>query len=53
MKVGDIVEHVKSGDVALLVQLWEEGKNRGMAEVVIDGHKERWFRSSTRRAREV
>ena len=53
MRVGDIVEHVKTGDVALLVQQWEEGHNRGVVEVVHNGRLVRWFRSSTRRAKEV
>ena len=53
MQVGDIVEHVKTGEVALLVQLWEEGHNRGVVEVVHNGQVVRWFRTSTRRAREV
>ena len=47
MQVGDMVRHVKTGEIALLGQLWEEGKNRGMAEVVLNGRKVRWFRSST------
>ena len=53
MKVGDMVEHVKTGAVALLVQLWEEGHNRGVVEVVHAGKLVRWFRTSTRSAREV
>lgn len=47
MKVGDIVQHVKTGETALLVQLYK-GKNRGLAEVVCNGRKVRWFRTSTK-----
>ena len=48
MKVGDMVQHVKTGETALLVQLWEVGKNRGLAEVVHNGQKVRWFRTSVK-----
>lgn len=46
MKVGDLVRHVKTGETAILVQLWEEGHNRGVVEVIHNGQKVRWFRSS-------
>ncbi len=48
MKVGDIVTHVKTGQVALLVQLWSEGHNRGVVEVMHKGSLVRWFRTSTK-----
>ena len=46
MKVGDLVQHVKTGDSALLTQLWNVGHNRGVVEVIHNGKKVRWFRSS-------
>jgi hypothetical protein len=48
MKVGDIVRHVKTGDVALVTQLWDKGHNRGVVEVVHKGSLVRWFRTSTK-----
>jgi hypothetical protein len=48
MKVGDLVQHVKTGETALLVQLWDEGHNRGVVEVVFEGEVRRWFRSSVK-----
>lgn len=48
MEVGDLVQHVKTGETALLVQLWEKGHNSGVVEVVHNGQKVRWFRSSTK-----
>ena len=47
MKVGDLVQHVKTGQTALLTQLWTEGHNRGVVEVIHNGQKVRWFRTST------
>jgi len=48
MKVGDLVQHVKTGEKALLIQLWEVGHNRGMVEVLHNSQKVRWFRSSVK-----
>jgi hypothetical protein len=53
MKVGDIVEHVKTGDIALLTQLWSHGHNRGVIEVMHKGSLVRWFRTSTKVVDEV
>ena len=47
MQEGDLVRHVKTDRIAVLIQLWEEGHNKGIALVICDGREERWFRSST------
>jgi hypothetical protein len=51
MEVGDLVRHVKTDRIAVLVKTWEEGHNKGVVEVLVDldgvSTLQRWFRSST------
>ena len=58
MKIGDLVEHVKTGQTGLLIRLWESGHQKGVVEVLIGDANTmpegagfhdavcRWFRSS-------
>lgn len=51
MEIGDLVRHVKTDRIAVLVKTWKEGHNKGIVEVIVDlngvSSVQRWFRSST------
>ena len=51
IELGDLVLHVNTVTIAVLVKTWKEGHNKGIVEVIVDlngvSSVQRWFRSST------
>ena len=43
---GNLIRHVKTDKIGVLVQQWNKGSNKGVVEVLINSRIERWFRSS-------